>query len=52
MLYNLYRNGVRLDDPIGQMTAHSLLIPNAIMRSITGDVQTTFMLDELGIPQC
>ena len=33
------------------MTAHSLLIPNAIMRSITGDgVQTTIMLDELGIP--
>ena len=51
VLYNLYRNGVRLDDPDWTDDSTQFANPNAIMRSIIGDgVQTTIMLDELGVP--
>ncbi len=51
VVYNLYKNGVRLDDPDWVNDSSTFANPNAIMRSITGDgVQTIIELDELGIP--
>jgi hypothetical protein len=50
VVYNLYKNGVRLDDPDWVNDSTQFTNPNAIMRSITGDgVQTVIELDELGI---
>jgi len=49
--YNLYKNGVRLDDPDWVDDSTQFTNPNAIMRSIIGDgTQTVIELDELGIP--
>ena len=53
VVYNLYRNGIRLDDPQWTIDPDSTLVenPNAIMRSITGDGTTqTLELQELEIP--
>jgi hypothetical protein len=53
VVYNLYRNGVRLDDPNWTEIFDSSIIknPNAIMQSITGDGTTTVIeLQELEIP--
>ena len=48
--YNLYKNGVRLDDPDWVNDSSQFTNPNAIMRSIIGDgVQTVIELDELGV---
>tara|TARA_Y100000389_G_C17464924_1_gene524670 strand:- start:327 stop:4988 length:4662 start_codon:yes stop_codon:yes gene_type:complete len=50
VVYNLYKNGVRLDDPDWVNDSSQFTNPNAIMRSITGDgIQTVIELDELGI---
>tara|TARA_B110000285_G_scaffold132392_1_gene148607 strand:+ start:4170 stop:19922 length:15753 start_codon:yes stop_codon:yes gene_type:complete len=50
VVYNLYKNGVRLDDPDWVNDSSQFTNPNAVMRSITGDgVQTLIELDELGI---
>lgn len=47
--YNVYKNGVRLDDP-NYGTANPVTNQNAIMQTITGDgVQTVVELAELGI---
>ena len=51
VIYNLYKNGVRLDDPDWTDDSSQFTNPNAIMRSIEGDgVQTVIELDELGVP--
>lgn len=50
VLYNLYKNGVRLDDPDWVDDSSVFTNPNAIMRSIEGDGETTVVyLDELGV---
>ena len=50
VVYNLYRNGVRLDDP-NFGTGQPVSNPNAVCQSITGDgVSTTLELQELNIP--
>ena len=55
VVYNLYRNGVRLDDPnwAPEPNYDSTIIknPNSIMQSITGDgVTTVIELQELQVP--
>ena len=55
VVYNLYRNGIRLDDPnwAPEPGYDSALVknPNAIMQSITGDGTTTVIeLQELEVP--
>ena len=55
VVYNLYRNGIRLDDPnwAPEPNYDSTLIknPNAIMQSITGDgVTTVIELQEYEVP--
>jgi hypothetical protein len=55
IVYNLYRNGIRLDDPnwAPEPGYDSALVknPNAIMQSITGDGTTTVIeLQELEVP--
>ena len=53
VVYNLYRNGIRLDDPNWTLAFDSTVIKNlnAIMQSITGDGTTTVIdLQELGVP--
>lgn len=48
VVYNIYKNGVRLDDP--NYNAGTPANPNAIINSITGDGTTTIIdLDDLGI---
>ena len=50
VLYNLYKNGVRLDDPDWVGDSTQFTNPNAIMRSITGDGTTnTIYLQDLGV---
>tara|TARA_B100002019_G_scaffold85266_1_gene73780 strand:- start:11138 stop:26881 length:15744 start_codon:yes stop_codon:yes gene_type:complete len=49
-VYNVYKNGVRLDDPDWTDDSTQFTNPNAIMRSIIGDgTTTTVELQELGI---
>ena len=49
-VYNVYKNGVRLDDPDWTDDSTQFTNPNAIMRSIIGDgTTTTIELQELGI---
>ena len=53
VVYNLYRNGIRLDDPNWTLAFDSTVIKNlnAIMQSITGDGTTTVIdLQGLGVP--
>ena len=50
ILYNVYKNGIRLDDPNWTGDSTGSDNPNAVMRSITGDGTTnTIQLQELGI---
>ena len=50
VLYNVYKNGVRLDDPDWTDDSTIFANPNAVIRSITGDGTTnTIQLQELGI---
>lgn len=50
VVYNVYKNGVRLDDPDWTDDSTQFTNPNAIMRSIIGDgTTTTVELQELGI---
>lgn len=50
VVYNIYKNGIRLDDPNWTGDSTGSDNPNAIMRSITGDgVTNTLQLQELGI---
>ena len=51
VVYNVYKNNVRIDDPNYLHDSSRGANPNAIMRSITGDgQQTTLNLDDLVIP--
>tara|TARA_Y100001978_G_scaffold32145_1_gene27920 strand:- start:26069 stop:39172 length:13104 start_codon:yes stop_codon:yes gene_type:complete len=49
VVYNVYKNGVRIDDPQydGSTVSNN---PNAVMESITGAGQTFIQLDETKVP--
>ena len=51
VVYNVYKNGIRLDDPDWTDDSTQFTNPNAVMRSIVGNgSQTTINIGELGIP--
>ena len=51
IVYNVYKNNVRIDDPNYVHDSSRGANPNAIMQSITGNgSQTSLNLDNLGIP--